>query len=263
MTPPFFERLKKYYASIGSVLRGEADASAIFPNAGDIGTSRERIYAEILRSHLPSSCNVLFGGFLFGQDGTESKQIDILVTEESSMQYNFLTKGDQGKSFACVDGCIAVVSVKSNLDSTRLIDSLLNISSIPDKQPLTAGRLPPLLKVKDFDDWPYKIVYASEGTDLDTTLNVLTSFYEKRPEIPVNKRPNLIHVIGKYSITRTREEGGKTRNGTILEPNKFHAMPDPEGVFGLMWAISQIQAIASASKIIFYSYGKMIDNIPF
>jgi hypothetical protein len=262
MSKPFFERLKEYYSSIALVLRDGVGASRIFPNAGDIGSSRERIYAQFLKSHLPPSCNVQFGGFLFDQHGKESKQIDILVTDESTLQFKAPTNGEGGKSFACVDGTIAVVSVKSTLDSTRLSDSLLNISSIPDKQPLTSDRVSFSLKIGDFDDWPYKIVYASDGIELETMLNALKGFYEKQADIPLNKRPNLIHVLGKYAIVRTGQEGGVTRDGTRIEPNKFHGMSDPNGVIGLVSAATAIQRIASASKHIFYRYNEMLNNIP-
>ena len=33
---------------------------------------------EFLRLHAPTKCNVFFGGFLFGTDGSESKQLDVL-----------------------------------------------------------------------------------------------------------------------------------------------------------------------------------------
>jgi len=112
---PFFERLNKYYSNIGEVLRGQKTAASVFPNATDIGTSRERVYAEMLKQHVPSSCNVLFGGFLFDLEGQESKQIDIIITNDSSIRYNLPGDGDNGKSFACIDGTIGIVSVKSTL----------------------------------------------------------------------------------------------------------------------------------------------------
>jgi len=62
---------------------------------------------------------------------------------------------------------------------------------------------------------------------LETMLNALKSFYEKQTDIPLNKRPNLIHVLGKYAIVRAGQEGGVTRDGTPIEPNKFHGMSDP------------------------------------
>ena len=146
----------EYYTSVGRVLRGEASAASVFPNTVDIGSARERVYAEVLRTHLPSSCNVAFGGFLFDQEGSESKQIDILITNESSLRFDF-HKGGTGKSFACIDGCVGVVSVKSKLDSYQLTDSLSNIASIPDKQPLPDGQIVGGLIIWHYDDWPYKI----------------------------------------------------------------------------------------------------------
>jgi hypothetical protein len=119
MSEQFFDELKKYYSKIGEVLRGEADVASIFPNTTDIGMSRERIYAEVLKLHLPSSCSVVFGGFLFGLNGAKSDQIDILINGQSALQFNFSTKDGGGKSFACVDGCVGVVSVKSRLEYTQ------------------------------------------------------------------------------------------------------------------------------------------------
>jgi len=136
MAGPFFDRLKKYFTKVGEVLKGQADVASIFPNATDIGASRERIYCEVLRQHLPRSCTVSFGGFLFDMKGNESKQIDLIVLNDASPQFNFHNPDGQGKSFACVDGCIAVASIKSTLNSAQLVDALKNIASLPDKVPL-------------------------------------------------------------------------------------------------------------------------------
>jgi hypothetical protein len=92
MPSEFYTRLKKYYMKVGEVLRGEADIASIFPNPTDIGMSREMVYAEFLRSHLPSCCNVLYGGFLFNLHGEESKQLDLIVTTDSCPNYSFLSK---------------------------------------------------------------------------------------------------------------------------------------------------------------------------
>lgn len=89
MTKEFYSRLKDYFSNVGLVLRDKASASSIFPNRTDIGLSREGSYAEFLKSHLPNNCHVFFGGFLFNIDGTESKQIDLFVVSDSSLQFNF------------------------------------------------------------------------------------------------------------------------------------------------------------------------------
>lgn len=155
MPQPFLDRLRNYFMNVGKVLRGEAGAASIFPNSTDVGMARERVYAEFLRQHLPYGCHVAFGGFLFDQDGRESKQIDLIVTSDSALQYNLNSASGDGKIFSCVDGTIAVVSLKSKLDSKELHDALLNIASIPEKTPLGARLSPGLnLGAEDHEDWP-------------------------------------------------------------------------------------------------------------
>jgi len=263
MTAPFFNRLKQYYAKVGEVLRGEASAASIFPNATDIGTSKERIYKEMLKQHLPSSCNIMLGGFLFNQDGNVSKQIDIIITNDSSLQFNFLNPDGTGKSFACIDGCVGVVCVKTRLDSTQLVNSLANIASIPEKQPLTPERHSPMLKIKRYDEWPYKIIYASDGIRLETLMDSLNEYFIDHADIPLHKRPNLLHVAGKYVITRVEAEGGERRNGTSIEPNTFYPMIDTTDVYGLVSAILGIQVFALTSQHVTYRYDTLLNKIPF
>ncbi len=258
---PFFERLNRYYANVGEVLRGQKNAASVFPNATDIGSSRERVYAEMLRQHIPSSCNVLFGGFLFDQEGKESKQIDIIITNDSSIQYNFLGGGDNGKSFACIDGTIGIVSVKSTLNKKELTDALNNIASIPDQQPLTKDRYSIGWKIRGFDDWPCKIIYASDGIGRDSLMTNLNTFYEENSSIPHNKRPNIIHVLGKYLVVRIDERGGETRSGQPIPPNTFHSSDIKSDAVALSWAIIKIQEIAQASKMIAYRYHSIVEKL--
>lgn len=260
---PFFDRLKKYYTDVGRVLKGEADAASIFPNSTDIGTSRESVYASVLKQHLPSSCNVSLGGFLFDQQGRESRQIDILVTNGTSIRFEFHNRDGGGKSFACIDGAVAVVSVKSTLDSAQLRDSLENLASLPEKDPLTDDRKSPLISISNYDDWPYKIVYASAGISLDSLLTTLHGFYAENPDIPMHKRPNLIHVAGQYVIVRAGAGGAETRDGTRITPNSFHGFADTTDVFALIHAITDVQDIVVASSHIKYTYGGMLNHIEF
>lgn len=259
MTKPFFNRLMDYYSEIGKVLRGEANAASIFPNSTDIGLSREKVYAEVLKTHLPSSCNVTFGGFLFDQKGNESKQIDILITNESSLRFNFYNKDGTGKSFACIDGCVGVVTVKSMLDSNQLFDALDNIASIPDLRPLSGDQIIGEVIYPHFDDLPYKIVYASDGIGLQNLTLSLNSFYIDKPAIPFHKRPNLIHVAGRYGIVRSRIHS-TAPDGSIAKPGDFVGREDNTDAFGLLTAFSSIQEAALVSKYILYSYREMVIN---
>jgi hypothetical protein len=261
--PPFLERLAGYFDKVGEVLRGEAEAAAIFPNSADVGTSRERVYAEVLRSHLPSQCRVVFGGFLFDQEGRESKQLDIIVVDDSSLRFDFYNRAGEGKSFACVDGCLAVVSVKSTLTAPELVDTLENLSTLPEKLPV-ARRRNPMLPVGRYDDWPYKIVFAHRGSSMETIRDALLEFYRAHPDVPENRRPNLIHVAGSYYVTRVNDsEGGMTRDGETY-PEGYFVGYTRGGVdrFALLQAFVEIQWIAARSRQMLTPYGDLFDALP-
>lgn len=241
-------------------MKGEADSASIFPNTTDIGMSRERVYAEVLKTHLPSSCNVYFGGFVFDLEGNESNQIDLIIINDKALQFNFHNQGGDGKSFSCIDGCIGIASIKSNLDSNQLVDSLKNIASLPEKSDL-AGKHNPLLKIRDYDDWPYKIIYASDGANIETAIATLSKFYNDNHDIPLNKRPNLIHVAGKYLLIRVGE-GATTRDGIKIEAGTYHPQAHKVDEFGIPFAVTHIQEIATSANQVIFSYGNILDKLP-
>lgn len=262
MSAPFYDRLVEYYLNVGKVLRGEAEASSIFPNSSDIGTNREVIYAEFLKQHAPSKCQVRLGGYLFHENGQESKQLDVIVTTDTAPRFDFYsTKG--GKSFSCVEGALGVFSIKSYLDKAQLFESLLNIASIPPTSSL-AGRIPPKFVIADYDDWPYKFIYASDGMSGETLKEHLLSFYREHPTIPHTRRPNIIHVAGKLFSIRTKANGW---NASIDSPEnqapvgEFGTMVYEPDVQAIMWTLHFLQLAAEASTQILFSNGNMLVGI--
>ena len=259
----FFQRLQTYYLSVAAVLRGEAEVASIFPNATDIGMSRERVYVEFLRQHAPSKCNVFLGGFLFGEDGSESRQLDIIVTTDTTPRFDFCNNNNNGKSFAPVEGTLAVASIKSTLDKKELVDALTGIASIPPTSTLN-GRVNPNLPITNYDDWPYKIIYASSGIAPSTLLDHLTSYYAVHPDIPLGRRPNIIHVSGKYIISRaTPGMSGRNpdRSGMRLDVGRFYCFDFNADLQGILWVLQELQVRATLSTHILYSYSSMINRI--
>lgn len=255
----FYTRLKQYYASVGKVLKGQSELASIFPNSNDIGLSRELIYAKFLQNHLPHACRVDLGGFLFNLDGEESKQLDVIITTDVCPQFNFHKTGF-GKSFSCVDGTLAVACLKSNLDSLQLKDSLENIAAIPMHLPLN-GRANPQAIITNYDNWPYKIVYAPKGISRENLANRLNEFYLEHPEIPFSRRPDIIHVCNEYVFIKLGENGGTTRDGTKIQPFTYWGQIDLESVYGLTVVVNNIQQALSASRQIIFNYGSIVDKI--
>ncbi len=191
----FTDRFVAYFQTVANVLKGSADASSVFPNPTDIGTNREKIYGSFLAQHLPTFCNVTYGGFLFNVNGAESKQIDIIITSAFAPQYRFFDQDGSGKSFAYVDGSLGVAEVKSFLDKTELVRALEGFASIPQHLPMTNDRVYPQVNGADFENWPLKILFACDGSTLETNWGHLNDFYSGHPDIPLNRRPDIIHVL--------------------------------------------------------------------
>ena len=265
MSKNFFVRLKTYYESVGAVLRDEAAAATIFPNTSDIGMSREKVYVEFLRTHAPARCNVFLGGFIFDMAGNESRQLDVIVTNDTAPRFNLHNKDGNGKSFSPIEGTVGVVSVKSTLDQRELEDALLGIASIP----LTASldnRVVNGIDVLGYDDWPLKIVYASSGISAKKLLMHLFAFYHLRPEIPFHRRPNIIHVAGKYVLLRTVASmfdaaSNHYNTPSLLQPGNYNLITENPDLHGIQWAIQGLQEKASASSFIIFNYGEMINQI--
>ncbi len=264
MSRNFYHRLRDYYLDVARVLRGEASAGSIFPNSTDVGQSRELVYAEFLRQHAPSKCNVFLGGFLFGMDGSESKQLDVLITTDTTPRFNFLIQDGAGKSFSCVEGTLGAVSIKSTLDKKELFDALEGIASIPPTLPI-AGRTSFAVTVENYDDWPYKVVYASDGIRLPTLMKHLEEFYLKNPDIPLCRRPQMIHVAGKYVVLRV-VKGMKIwtpSSSTVAVPPVGHFFPstvDPD-IQGISWVLFGLQERATASNHILLGYSDVMNSV--
>jgi hypothetical protein len=252
MSGPFFDRLRDYYAKVGDILRGHMDAAAIFPNPVDVGTAKEKIYAKVLEWHIPASCCVFLGGFVYNIDGEESKQIDVIVTNNICPQYRLLNQDGEGKSFACVEGTIAAVSLKSYIDSPKLFDALDNLASIPSKRrldPKNERQIQP--QISEYYDWPFKIIYAPNGVSEPTLREAISTFYDGHPSIPISRRPNLIHIADQgYSLFRS---------GSNYYPN----LETDNNAWSLNFAFLNIQRINHLSLLFFINYWDIINNLGF
>lgn len=264
MAKLFYERLKSYFSKVGEVLRGEAEVASIFPNTSDIGFSREIIYAEFLKQHAPSKCDVFLGGFLFDEDGEESKQLDVIISTDTAPKYDFHNPGGKGKSFGPVEGCLGVASIKSSLDKAQLFDSLEGIASIPATKSLEK-RVNPMIKISDYDDWPYKIIYASDGLSDSAILSHINDFYTRNPQIPISRRPDIIHVAGKYVIFRIKSGMSVTNTiaGSVEEVKigDFHSFITNSDLQAMIWTIDELQKKATASSHIIFKYSEMLNKI--
>lgn len=259
-----FDRLRDYFQDIANALVDEKSAASIFPNATDKGMSREDILMDFLIDHLPSRCHAIKGGFIFDAVGNESKQIDLIVTNDLTLQFKQFDKpGRRGKSFNCVEGCYCAISVKTTLAQPHLEDALLNIASIP-AMPDPGQRLNLFLSHREmFQDLPYKVVLAFEGPSVDTLCSHIERFYASSP-IPHNRRPDLIAVINKYVVVHVGSEGARTRDGTPIPPFTFHPVTaNYVGAYSLIYLLTKIQSSANFGSQLFMTFDEYLDKMQF
>jgi hypothetical protein len=149
------------------------------------------------------------------------------------------------------------------LNKTELEDALSGIAAIPQTVSLE-NRVTFGLTINNYDDWPFKIVYSSDGIDGNTLLGHLFAYYSEHPEISLGRRPNIIHVAGKYAIFRivtgmsilNYEEGGM-----ITPPaGTFRLFTRDSDLQAIVWALDGLQQRATASTHILYDYQEMLNE---
>ncbi|MGQ0795419.1 MAG: DUF6602 domain-containing protein [Nitrosopumilaceae archaeon] len=93
-----FSEMLSHFQAESNKLEDQRQSSAIFKLGSDSGTLRESSFLDFLIRYLPKSCNVISGGFIFDSKENHSKQIDIIVTSDLSLQ--FLYANREKKAFS-------------------------------------------------------------------------------------------------------------------------------------------------------------------
>lgn len=230
------KRLLQYFEAVGQVLRGDATKAKIFANIADVGGTREEIFSAFLRNHLPAWCNVDRGGFLFNWEGAESGQLDIIIS--SGYAPKFVPFMENGKSVREIEGVIGVTSIKSTLSKKSLIDALKEFARIPQMR-TSNQHVNPALKNVEMQSFVFLHIYASACEDMGTLFHDLHNFYEENPEIPVNRRPDLIHSNSNGVIVKAKK--GARYGEDALEEGRYYQLDFKTNFFGLSYAIDEIR----------------------
>ena len=56
-------------------------------NAPDVGTINEDIFANFLKRHIRSRCEIIKGGYIINSRGIKFKQIDIIITNDLGLNF--------------------------------------------------------------------------------------------------------------------------------------------------------------------------------
>lgn len=254
-----FERIRDYYQNIANVLNDEKEASKIFLNPSDLGFTREKIFKQFLETHLPKRCDIISGGFLIDSNGTESKQIDIIVTNDLTLQFKkFASNG--GRAFCTIEGCYAAIAVKSELTKPRLEQSLDEFASIPKMPQLEITKF---INTGDtIERLPFKIIFAFSGTPCPEIMNHINEYYKSK-QIPIEQTVDLVIVNNEFVIQKVGRNGGDLSDGTKLPPFAYVPMDKKKyiGGYGLWQLITMIQLPANLSSHVLLGFQRYTDKI--
>lgn len=212
-----------YFASKADILEAAAVSAKIFDNPVDKGDDRENILRGFLKDHLPKRCDTIRGGYVFNQFGNRSNQIDLIVTNDSTIQFKQTHGTLEGKSFNSIEGTLAAISVKSNLDKRQFWDALDNLASIPT----TPRAFAPINRENDaviqaviqelVYKTPYKVIFAFKGLNIDAVLNHLEEYIrDKKPDDGI--MPDFIIVNKSYFIYKVSLDGEPAASGDGMLP---------------------------------------------
>jgi hypothetical protein len=201
-------RIANYFNLLSDKLDIERQTAGLTVNNSDIGTNRERILSIFLSKHLPRRLFATLGGMVFGSQGDESRQIDVLVASDLAINFQ-----EHEKMFVSVESIAAAISVKSFLNGDEVAECLSNLASIPQCDPDVLKFK--MLKPNTFDVFcqrhPALFIFAYDGLTADTIAKHVLSYLKGHSSHPGNRLPIEIIVNRKYSIRFTGSDSDPLR----------------------------------------------------
>ena len=267
MASNFFVELIEYYKNKANSIQSLAREAAIHDNKSDIGTLREDLLFDFLESHIPTRCNVIKGEFIFDSTGSKSSQIDLMVCNDQTFQFKQSGDNNKTKSFNCVEGCYAVISVKSFLNKAALIDSPQNLASVSTIKKIKVN--PFVSNSQDLiNQIPLRIIFAYDGDSMETINKTCKMYYDYCKKIGiVEPMPDLIIVNNECYFSRAGVLGYKIHTGETIPYREYTMIKkesDPNvGAMGLFNLVSRIMTVATFSpymEIDFNEYNNKIDE---
>ncbi|EOK5707202.1 DUF6602 domain-containing protein [Vibrio vulnificus] len=214
------DHIKNYFHAIAKKIEIEAELAGVSTHNPDVGANREVIINNFLNRHIPKRLSAHLGGQVVGVDGDVSGQIDVVVTNDLSVNFS-----ENDKTFFPVETLASAITIKSTLDKAAMEDCLRNLTSIPEisKEVLSFK----LLKLGAIDDFitkhPTYFVFAYNGISAEKNLEYIRQFYKDNPSIPEYKYPKAVIVNRKYMIQYFKVST-KLSDGTLIPEKSFAAI---------------------------------------
>ena len=250
------DKLLLYYQGCADQLDLKAKNAGHFQNNPDAGGKREATLADFLDRHLPQRCRVNVGGYIFDSFGNESKQVDIFIANDLSLQFIENRDNRFEKQFNCIEGCYAVVSVKTMLNEAGLYDAMDNLYSVPK-----LDRMNTLLQLQDsqlyIEEIPQKFIFAYDGIKSDSLKDHLSNYAFEHGVEP-KYLPHMIIVNKKYHLSKVGPWGYSEGNQPKQEWGTIQTREGTPRIGGisLMHLLTRIQKYSTIGSQLVINYDK-------
>ncbi len=221
-------RIQNYFNGVADKIASASLIASTAQHRPDIGSNREDIVRDFLLRHLPRRLYASLGGQVISHNGSESGQIDVIVSNDLGVRFD-----ENEKTFVTTESVAGAITVKTTLNQASLIDALTNLSSIPEPSMEAFGFK--ILKTGSSEAFlerhPSLYVFAYEGISGETCLAHVNAFYSNHPNIPYRRYPKGIVVNRKYMIRFFRSET-RASTGCVIPKDTFYLMPLEEDLRG-------------------------------
>lgn len=185
--------VRKYIESYReSLLAERARAAETSVHGGDLGENYESLVVRFLNNVMPRRLHAARGGQVLGVEQPPSKQIDVLVTHDSSMEFRA-----DAKSYRVAEGVVAAVAVKSTLNTNEVEEDCKNLASLPtlSESAIATATVPLEALFGQYSArFPKRIIWGWDGL---TKKNLQDALVVATRSIAEEKRPDLVLVLSR------------------------------------------------------------------
>jgi len=209
--------VEDYFINQANVLDAAYKASVVNNHPGDTGTNREDILQNWLAKHIPRTSIPEIGGEIIDSTGYSSKQIDLVVYNNTYPQF-----GANKKSYFFTEGVVYAIQVKSILTSGQLEDAVKNLASVKTCQRKFGGGI----FIGETTSTIPTGIFAYD-TDYKSSINLVEALVRLESDglpvvdfVCINKKAFIMYNAGnKIGIDKNGNEIGKLDPGYIVVEN--------------------------------------------
>ena len=195
-------------------LEAEGAQTATIRHPGKKGAQRETILREVLRDMVPGPIS-LETGFLVTSLGTVSKEQDIVFVD-AERRVDVRPGGDV--RYFPIEGCLASIEVKSNLNVADIRAAILNCISAKTLYEQEDGDEP-----KRRTRYCYGLFAYGAKHSLETTAGQIN---EAVRNVPQHLRPNIAYVLGKGLLLPSSNDTYQLGPEQMFVEGEFGPIPE-------------------------------------